>query len=143
VLGFIITLLKSGGDMGKNAVRSLVVLMAVIALATGTAHAAGWAWKMSTTPDDVMNFLNGKPPYSGGAKDVVKVTAASKGSYLEFIVFYQSGGTDGWGWKKATTSNDAMNFLNGTPPYKPLRAAEVASVSTPSGTRFYIFYKLK
>ena len=128
--------------MSKTSVRRLVVLVAVIALAASLSEAADWGWKKSTTPDDVMNFLNGKPPYQG-AKNVAKITAANKGSFIEFIVFYQSGGTSGWGWKKSTTPDDAMNFLNGKPPYKPLKVAEVASVNTATGTQFYIFYKPK
>jgi hypothetical protein len=123
--------------------KRISVLLALLLLVAGGAGAAGWSWKKATTPEDVMNFLNGTPPYKG-AHDVVKVTATNKGSHIEFIVFYQTGGTAGWGWKRAPTADDAMNFLSGKPPYKPLKAAEVASANSAAGTtEFYIFYKLK
>ncbi|MEA2600088.1 MAG: hypothetical protein QOF89_1080 [Acidobacteriota bacterium] len=123
--------------------KRISVLVALLLLAAGGAGAAGWGWKLATTPDDVMNFLNGTPPYKG-AHNVVKITATNKGSNVEFIVFYQAGGTKGWGWKRATTTDDALNFLNAKPPYKPLKTAAVASANSAAGTtEFYIFYKLK
>lgn len=123
--------------------KRISMLVALLLLVAGGAGAAGWGWKLATTPDDVMNFLNGTPPYKG-AHNVVKVTATNQRSHVEFIVFYKAGGTKGWGWKRATAADDAMDFLNGKPPYKPLKAAEVASANSAAGTaEFFIFYKTK
>ncbi len=44
-----------------------------------------------------------------------------------------------WGWKLATTTDDAHNFLNGTGVYgQPVQDAKI--FASPNG-HFYIFYR--
>ena len=47
-----------------------------------------WGWKLATTPDDVMNFLNGTGAYKTPVKDA-KICSVWKDNHLEFYVFYQ------------------------------------------------------
>jgi hypothetical protein len=48
----------------------------------------------------------------------------------------------GWGWKLATSVSDALNFLNGVPPYNgPVKAARVVSVWKGSYPEITIFYQ--
>jgi hypothetical protein len=50
--------------------------------------AGGWGWKLATEPDDAMNFLNGARAYQHPVKEA-KICAVSKGSHLEFYIFYR------------------------------------------------------
>jgi hypothetical protein len=118
----------------------VLVLATLLAVAISTnAQAQNWGWKNAPTIDDVMNFLNG----TGAYKDAVveaKICAVSKGASVGFYVFYQ-GRTKppgNWAWKKATTPDDVMNFINGTGAYKsPVKEAEICVV----GLEYYVFYK--
>jgi hypothetical protein len=47
-----------------------------------------WGWKLSTDPDDVMNFLNGKGAYKDPVKDA-RVTVMWRDTYEEFYIFYK------------------------------------------------------
>ncbi len=102
-----------------------------------------WGWKRATAPDDVMNFLNKKPPYTQNIKRA-EITAVNKGAYIDFIIFYQTGEDNndiGWGWKKSTNEDDVKAFLSGEGSYsQPIVLAEVVAVSMPTHTEFYIFY---
>ena len=104
-----------------------------------------WGWKLSTDPDDVMNFLNGKGAYKHPVKDF-RVGGTWRGTYTEFYIFYKSyrslRPTSGWGWKKSTDPDDVMNFLNGKGAYKdPVKDARVTVMWRDTYEEFYIFYK--
>jgi hypothetical protein len=122
-----------------------VVLMAVLA-APVPGHSAGWGWKRATDPDDVINFLNSKPPYKQKITEA-EITAVNKGTYLDFIVFYRTAGlvkptAGGWGWKKATDPDDVKNFLSGQGAYtQPVKVAKIAAVWEGTYTEYYVFYK--
>ncbi len=49
---------------------------------------SSWGWKLSTDPDDVMNFLNGKGAYKRPVKDF-RVGGTWRGTYTEFYIFYK------------------------------------------------------
>ena len=104
----------------------------------------GWGWKKAMTPDDVMNFLNSKPPYTNNITEA-EITAVNKGTYLEFIVFYRTdktAKTGGWGWKMATDPNDVKDFLSGQGAYnRPVKEAKVVAVDKKKYTEYYVFYR--
>jgi hypothetical protein len=109
------------------------------------AQESSWGWKRATDPNDVMNFLNGKAPYNQKIKEA-EITAVDKGSYIDYIVFYQSDKTNVstgvWGWKKATDPNDVMNFLNGKAPYnQKIKEAEITAVDKGTYTEYIVFYR--
>jgi hypothetical protein len=132
----------------KSAVLRLVVTSAwvclVLAGMTTRAAAASWGWKKATTPDDVVKFLNGQSPFNQPPVVEARITAARQGNQIDFLVFYQPGkpGKAGaWAWKKSTTPDDAMDFLNGKAPYQhPVANAEIAAVKTGTTVDFFIFY---
>ena len=106
---------------------------------------SSWGWKRATEQDDMMNFLNTTPPYTQIIKRA-EITAIDKGSYVDFIVFYQQGDSSdphgGWGWKRATSPDDVMNFLNTTPPYTQIiKRAEITAVDKDSYVDFIVFYQ--
>jgi hypothetical protein len=49
---------------------------------------ANYGWKKSTDPDDVANFLSGRPPYTPIRN--AKVTSVLRNDNLEFYIFYES-----------------------------------------------------
>ena len=105
---------------------------------------AGWGWKLASEPDEVINFLNGSPPFEHPVGEA-HVTALWNGDYVAFHIFYRPGepgqppGT--WGWKLAADPDDAKNFLNGTGPYcQPPEEAQVMAVWKHDRLQFYIFY---
>jgi len=75
-----------------------------------------WGWKLATSPDDVLNFLNGVGAY-GTPVSAARICAMWKGNHAEFYVFYQrhrsAAPGRGWGWKLATDPEDVRCFLNG------------------------------
>jgi hypothetical protein len=143
-LGSVSNWREKGGNMCKSLITLLLIVMMAVSLAPVQAQTSGWGWKKATDPNDVINFLNGKAPYKQKITKA-EISAVNKGTYLEFIVFYQAGGpasTAGpWGWKKATDPNDVKNFLNGEGAYKrPVKEAKVAGVWKKTYTEYYVFY---
>jgi hypothetical protein len=128
----------------KNAFRTrLVLLLTVLLMASLSISAQEWGWKKATTPDDVNNFLNGTGAYKRAIAEA-KICAVNKGEYLEFYVFYRGfvEAPGKWGWKKATTPDDAYNFINGKAPYTaPVKKAEICSVNKGTYLEFYVFYQ--
>ncbi len=126
--------------------KAWLIIVVVIFVVTGCeepSQETSWGWKRATAPDDVMNFLNKKPPYTQNIKRA-EITAVNKGTYIDFIIFYQTGEDNndiGWGWKKSTNEDDVKAFLSGEGSYsQPIVLAEVVAVSMPTHTEFYIFY---
>ena len=69
-----------------------------------------------------------------------------KGSYTDYIAFYQvdtaPGAGAGWGWKRATDADDVINFLNKQPPYShEIEQAEITAVDKGSYIDFIVFYR--
>lgn len=110
-----------------------------------SATTAGWGWKRATTPDDMMNFLNGAGAYKYPVKKAL-LCAVVKPGYVDFIAFYQSGDAStakaAWGWKRATTLDDALNFLNGAKSYTiPVKEALIVTTGKNNHVEHYIFYQ--
>lgn len=111
----------------------------------GGDSSSSWGWKRATEQVDMLNFLNTIPPYTQIIKRA-EVVALDKGSYVDFIVFYQKGDSSypkgGWGWKRATTPDDVMNFLNTTEPYTQIiKRAEITAIDKGSYVDFIVFYQ--
>ena len=105
---------------------------------------SNWGWKLATTPDDVMNFLNGTGAYQDPVGEA-RICLIWKVNHPEFYVFYRKAAADepsgGWGWKLATTIDDAHNFVNGKGAYtRPVKDFKIAAMTQGPGMRFYIFY---
>ncbi|MBP1468716.1 hypothetical protein EYB53_023580 [Candidatus Chloroploca sp. M-50] len=104
-----------------------------------------WGWKLATDPDDVMHFVNGSGAYQAPVSDA-RISVVWTGSYLEFLVFYRrevSGqAPGGWGWKKATNTDDVVHFLNGEGAYDDtLMAVHLAGTQRPAYREYYVFYQ--
>ena len=129
--------------MKKALTRRVIILITVFLTGTFSVNAQGWGWKKATSVEDVHNFINGTGAYKKAIAEV-KISAISKGDNIEFYVFYK-GYTDTpgkWGWKKATTTEDAHNFINGAAPYtSPVKKVEICSVNKGTYLEFYIFYQ--
>ena len=87
-----------------------------------------WGWKRATQSniDDIHKFLNGTGTYSRAISNA-EITPGV-GSRADLIVFYQSGGRGGWGWKRVSNANleDATNFLSGKGSYsRKIKKAEI------------------
>ena len=104
------TTLLGGGLM-------VIVLALSVTACNETSQHNAWGWKRAIEPDDVMNFLSRKPPYTQNITNA-EVTAADKGGYVDYITFYQAdpaaGPPGNWGWKRTEQPDDVMNFLNAT-----------------------------
>ena len=102
----------------------------------GKSPKAAWGWKRSTAVDDMFKYLNGTTPYSSPKRGTIGGISTG-----EILMFYRGDkvGKAGWGWKLATTIDDAHNFLNGKGAYKtPVKRTRI--FATEAG-HFYIFYK--
>lgn len=100
-----------------------------------------WGWKRVTNKDldDLTNFMNGKGAYTHKIANVEIVPLKN-----DFIAFYQTGGTEGWGWKRVTSlnMNDAIRFLNGTGVYKDkLKAVEIFALQDGARTDLIVYYQ--
>ncbi len=131
--------------MHKFVFVPVFVWFAVFFTIAANAQELNWGWKLATDPDDVINFLNGRPPYRHKIKDA-EITAANRGSHIEFFIFYRSDRmtdpTGGWGWKLANNIDDVKNFMRGEGNYgKPPGQAKIVAVRRNAYTDFYIFYK--
>ncbi len=102
----------------------------------GTSADASWGWKRATDIDDMLNFLNGAGTY--GQPREGTIGGLSPG---EILMFYRGGlaATSDWGWKLATTTEDAHAFLNGTGAYD--QPVDDAKIFGATGGGFYIFYR--
>jgi hypothetical protein len=47
-----------------------------------------YVWKKATDPDDVANFVSGRPPYNKPVRNA-RITSALRDNNLEFYVFYE------------------------------------------------------
>lgn len=48
----------------------------------------------------------------------------------------------GWGWKRATSTDDLMNFLNGTGAYPaPVTDFRLNAISSAGGVEFFVYYR--
>jgi hypothetical protein len=104
-----------------------------------------WGWKLATSPDDVMNFLNGVGAYQAPVS-AARICAMWKGNHPEFYVFYQRHQppepAGGWGWKLATDPDDVQHFLCGSGSYAhPIKEAQIAAFWKENHCEFYVFYK--
>lgn len=102
----------------------------------GASPKAKWAWKRATEIDDMHRFINGQKPYK-----IPKSATLSAWNIHEIVAFYRDDktGSPKWGWKLATTPDEALAFLNGTGVYEvPVKHAQVFSTSD---SEFYIFYR--
>ena len=105
---------------------------------------SNWGWKLATSPDDVMNFLNGSGAYTVPVAEA-RIGAIWKGTHSRFYIFYRrtsppSGG--GWAWKLATDPDDVRNFLSGSGSYAhPVRDAQIAAFRKGGHNEFYVFYQ--
>jgi hypothetical protein len=104
-----------------------------------------WGWKLSTSIEDAHNFINGLGGYSYPVQNA-GITAVWTGSQTWFYIFYKPGTArqifGNWGWKLATSIDDAHNFINGLGAYgSPVKYARITAVSTGTETLFYIFYR--
>ncbi|MGA1865031.1 MAG: hypothetical protein ACMUHX_08215 [bacterium] len=103
-----------------------------------------FAWKLSTTPTDVINFLNGNGAYGRPVLDAKICVYWDE--YPKFYIFYQYGDAEqssgNWGWKLSTTATDVINFLNGKGSYEhPVTTARIAAMENNDNLEFYVFYK--
>ena len=127
--------------MKKN--LSLVLVLTAIFTFAVSMNAYAIGWKKATTPDDVLNFLNGTGSYQGSVTSP-KICAVNKGNYIEFYVFYKgkSKRPGRWGWKKSTTADDVKNFIDGTGAYSVgVKKAEICAVNKGRFIEYYIFYQ--
>jgi hypothetical protein len=83
-----------------------------------------WKVKSLPNPNEVIKFLNGDEPYNQTVREA-KVSMVYQNGMSSFDVFYKEVGSGApipititkWKYKTATTSQDALNFLNGVSPY--------------------------
>lgn len=104
-----------------------------------------WGWKLATSVDDALAFMNGAAPYNSPV-GAARVCAVWKGNHPEFYVFYKSSNqlkpTGNWEWKLATDPHDVQNFLSGSESYiHPVKEAQIAAFWKIDHSEFYIFYK--
>lgn len=102
----------------------------------GASPKAKWGWKRATEIDDMHRFINGQKPYK-----IPKSATLTAWNAHDIIAFYRDDkvGSPKWGWKLATTPDNALNFLNGTGAYSvPVKQAQVFNTSD---SEFYIFYR--
>ncbi len=127
----------------KRRIRTLVcVFVGFLGLGMGgcevkSGDTAEWACKMAVSGSDVHHFINGLGIYTD-AHAVMSVAASNVGLY----VFYREDlvGTSDWGWKQATSLDDANNFLNRTGPYSGDPVAE-ATLAYKSAGELHVFYR--
>jgi hypothetical protein len=102
----------------------------------GRSAQANWGWKRATSIDDMHNFLTGS-----GAYDEPKEGAIGGLGTNEILMFYGAhrSGSGSWGWKLATSIDDAHEFLNGHGSYGA-PVAEAKIFATGAG-HYYIFYQ--
>lgn len=105
-----------------------------------------WGWKLATTPDDALNFLNGTGAYEQPVS-AARICAIWKDNHAEFYVFYhrdkQPSSPASWGWKLATEPDDVLNFLSGSGGYaNPVKDAQIAAFWKENHAEFYVFYQI-
>lgn len=103
-----------------------------------------WGWKLATSVDDAIAFLNGVAPYTSPVS-TARICVMWKDNHPEFYIFYKSTKkqTDGWGWKLATDPDDVRHFMNGSGSYaRPVREAQIAAFWKKNHSEFYVFYRI-
>lgn len=115
---------------------ALALLLIMICLPTA---AADWATKKSATPDDVIAFLNGTPPYTTPVT-VARISLTTLGAQTEFIILYQK--QEGirlpgvWGYRRFDSAEQLRDYLNTTPPAPDF---QICSASPDGKAVFYLF----
>jgi hypothetical protein len=108
-----------------------------------------WGWKLATDADDALQFLRGGEPYLGPVGQT-QIASAWAGDHQRFYVFYRHPvpGHEpvpvpgDWGWKLATGSQDALEYLNGGGAYAhPLTTARIATSHRHHNDELFIFYQ--
>ena len=104
-----------------------------------------WAWKLATSQDDALNFLNGTAAYEFSVSEA-RICAIWKGDHPEYYLFYRREKplepSASWGWKLATDPDDVRDFLSGSGAYThPVKNAQIAAFWRESYCEFYIFYQ--
>ncbi len=106
-----------------------------------------WGWTLRNGPDDVIGFLNGTAPYTNARVTGVKISAVKNGNTYDFYVFYQNDSSSpalkGWGWKLATSKEDAWAFLNKQGAYKKVAVTDARICGQVKGNsaEIFIFYR--
>jgi len=97
---------------------------------------ASWGWKKSTEIDDMYDYFNKLGDYQNQRNGILAGSSEDN-----VVMFYKSNEevSGNWGWKKATTLNDAYNFLNGLGVYGDPK--ENVRIFAESDNEFYIFYQ--
>jgi hypothetical protein len=74
-----------------------------------------WSWKLTTSVNDAIAFLNGTAPYQSPVS-AARICAMWKENHPEFYIFYQKNTkqTGGWGWKLAIDPEDVHHFMSGS-----------------------------
>jgi len=103
-----------------------------------------WGWKLATSPDDVLSFLNGTGAYHRPVSRAA-IATVQKGQHTEFFTFYQQGDRgqphDNWSWRPVSCSGDVLGMLNSPDGYPlPVRDGKlIAATRTPGGVQFHAF----
>ncbi|WP_044398348.1 hypothetical protein [Lacinutrix sp. Hel_I_90] len=128
----------------KSIVNQLMIILLLV-LTINCDVEEHWGWKRSPNPNDVMDFLNGEGAYSKPVKDA-RISVVWKDNYYDFIIHYSNGenseSNPGWGWKLATTIEDAYNFVNTRGRYTTkIKDFKICGVWKNNHPEYYIFYK--
>ena len=104
-----------------------------------------WGWKLATSPDDALDFLNGTGAYEQPVS-TARICALWKDDHSEFYIFYrrdaQPTPAKSWGWKLATDPDDVRDFLSGAGAYaQPVKYAQIAAFWRENHAEFYVFYQ--
>lgn len=119
--------------------RFLAPILLLIMNAGPAAATDAWSMKKSATPEDVVAFLNGTPPYSTPVT-VARISLTTIGAQTEFIIFYQK--QEGlrlpgaWGFRRLESAEQVRDYLNAG---RPLPDYQICSASPQGKTVFYLF----
>jgi len=96
---------------------------------------ADWGIKKSTDIDDMYDYFNKLNDYPTQRNGIL-----AGSSNKDISMFYNENEEieKSWGWKKATNTSDAYNFLNGFGAYG--EALENVRIFAANSNEFYIFY---
>lgn len=107
-----------------------------------------WAWMKVTTPQQVVNHLNGTGPTPRPVEDA-RICVAWKRDHAEYYIFYKPGltGPTGepvvpWEWRKLTAVDQVVDFLNGNETHHfPASAARITALENNGAFEYHIFLK--
>lgn len=106
--------------------------------------AGAWGLKRASDESDVTRFLNGSDPYRYPVT-TARIAEFSTGAHDEFFVFYKRSvrgkAVANWAWKRATSPDDALHFINGSGSYvDPVPGYEVGAIQRGSYVDSHVFY---